>query len=90
MTDFDDAVRNLWRRVQDDTHRTVLCPPEHVAGLEEAVKARGLDHVLTVRANLICPDVPMIVLTDLQLVRMQLQWPKGPDRRPILARLPTA
>lgn len=66
MTALGDAYTNLlfWQQIRGDAARTLLCEPQHLAGLQAAVEARGLDNIITVRASTACPEGKILILDE--------------------------
>lgn len=66
MTELGDVYTNLafWRQIQGDAARTVLCEPQHLAGLQAAVEAHGWADAVTVRASAGCPEGKFIVIDE--------------------------
>lgn len=71
MSDVLTEVR-FWTQVIGDQKRTVYCSP----GLESRVKgwidARGMGHLLTVKASQVCPDTQVFIV-DQQAIEANWQ-----------------
>lgn len=63
MSDILTEVR-FWTQVIGDQKRTVFCSPDLEARLRGWIEARGMGHLLTVKASQACPDTQVFIVDE--------------------------
>lgn len=79
LTDVLDEVR-FWAQVMGDAKRTVICPPDLESRIKGWVDSRGMDGIITVRAERYCPENKVIVMDDPAIEATMREWAQRPPR----------
>lgn len=76
MTEPLDVLTEVrfWAQVVGDSKRTVLCPPDLESRCMGYVAARGLAHLISIRASPFCPPNRILVM-DEQAIEASLARP---------------
>lgn len=63
MSDILTEVR-FWTQVIGDAKRTVFCSPDLESRVKGWIDARGMGHLLTVKATQGCPDTQVFIVDE--------------------------
>lgn len=66
MSDGEQIYTDVrfWAQIIGDSKRTVICEPEKVDAVREAVESRGLGGIVTVQGSLACPPSKLLIIDE--------------------------